>query len=480
VDAAVTFWKGLGIVATLTGDHASNVFLGRDENKISFLAGPRYTLTAWKGRAGVSDPQRLQLFGQGLVGVAHVFAGSSTSANELGVQAGGGANLYLTKKFGIRPIEAYLVRTQRGPDGYNTQNDIQLAAAVFYHFDVTLSFKAGIPPPVTLRCSANPTAVFRGEPLTVTAEAGFLNPKLNAIYSWSEVGVSGSTATATVDTAPLTAGVHTVSARVAEGTPGKEGLKPGEAADCSTSFMVKEFEPPTVSCSASPSTITPGESSTITAVGVSPQNRPLTYNYSASAGMVSGSGATATFSSAGAPTGMTGITCNVSDDKGQTATASASVTITAPYLAPAPHTQALCSIAFDRNKLRPTRVDNEAKACLDEVALDLQKQADATVVVLGESNAAEKSLPKHARLEDLASERAVNTKAYLVTEKGIDASRIRVAIGTADGQKVENYLVPAGAEFDVPGITQVDESVVKPQERKHTAAKAPRKKAAKR
>ena len=36
-----------------------------------------------------------------------------------------------------------------------------------------------------------------------------------------------------------------------------------------------------------------------------------------------------------------------------------------------------------RDKKRPTRVDNEAKACLDEVALDLQRQADAKAVVVG-------------------------------------------------------------------------------------------------
>jgi len=113
-------------------------------------------------------------------------------------------------------------------------------------------------------------------------------------------------------------------------------------------------------------------------------------------------------------------------------------------------------------------VDNEAKACLDEVALDLQKQSDAKAVVVGESTAKEKALPKHhrknAKVADLAAERAVNTKDYLVTEKGIDPSRINVATGTADSKTVEDYLVPAGANFtaDVQGTTPVDESAVKP------------------
>ena len=341
------------------------------------------------------------------------------------------------------------------------------------------------PPPVTLACSASPTSIFPGEPVTVTATAGNLDPKLNAIYSWSGTGVTGSGTTVTVPTAALTAGSYTVNGSVKEGKAGKEGLKPGESASCSASFTVKAYDPPTISCSASPSTIKPGETSTITAVAISPQNRPLTLSYSAQAGSLNGSGTTAVFSSTGAPTGTTGITCNVSDDKGQSATAGTSVTIVAPYVPPIPHTQTLCSITFSNDAKRPGRVDNEAKACLDEVALDLQKQSDAKAVVVGDSTAAEKTPAKgkkHAKVEPLAAERAVNTKDYLVTEKGIDASRISVATGTADGQKVENYLVPSGATFanDVTGTTPVDETIVKAQVRKPLPEKAaPKKKAVK-
>ena len=349
-------------------------------------------------------------------------------------------------------------------------NAFRLSTGVVFH-----TGSIAPPPPVTLACSASPASIFPGDPVTVTATAGSLDPKLNAIYSFTGTGVTGSGTTATVATGSLAPGSYTVKCEVKEGKPGKEGLKSWEIADSSASFTVKAFEPPTVSCSSSPSTIKPGETSTITAMGMSPQNRPLTYSYTAAAGAISGSGPSAVFSSTGAPTGPVGITCNVSDDKGQIATASTSVTLTAPYMAPVPHTQALCSIAFEKDTKRPARVDNEARACLDEVALDLQKQSDAKAVVVGDSTAAEKTPKKSrkpAKVEDLAAERAVNTKDYLVTEKGIDASRISVATGTTDGQKVEDYLVPSGANFaaDVAGTTPVDESVVKPQVRKPLAA----------
>jgi outer membrane protein OmpA-like peptidoglycan-associated protein len=346
------------------------------------------------------------------------------------------------------------------------------------------------PAPVTLQVMVNPTLIFPGDPVTATTMAGNLNPKLNTIYIWSGPGVTGNGAAATVATATLAPGTYTVKAIVEEGKPGKEGLKPWQMADASASFTVKAFEPPTIGCTASPSTIRPGENSTVTASGVSPQNRPLTYNYTTTAGSIIGSGATVTYSSVGAPTGTVGITCSVTDDKGQTATANSSVAITAPYVPPVPHTQALCSISFATDNRRPTRVNNEAKACLDEVALDLQKQSDAKVVIVGTSDAKEKAATakqqkaalknKHLKVVDTAAERAVNTKDYLVKEKGIDAARISVTTSTADGQKVEDYLVPLGASFssDVAGTTLVDEAVVKAQVRKPLGAKPAHKKAA--
>jgi hypothetical protein len=363
-----------------------------------------------------------------------------------------------------------------GPGAYGGRANInadRLSAGIVLHVGSITP-----PPPATLACSASPESVFPGEPVTVTATAGSLDPKLNAIYSWSGSGATGTGTTATVATGSLDAGSYTVKGEVKEGKPGKEGLKPGQTADCTASFTVKAFEPPTISCSVNPTTIKPGDSATVTSTGMSPQNRPLTYSYTTTGGTITGSGTTAEYSSAGAPTGEVGITCNVSDDKGHSASSNTSLTIVAPVVAPIPHTQALCSITFSTDKKRPTRVDNEAKACLDQVALDLQQQADAKAVVVGESTDAERAITakqekvaaKHKRavVEVFGAQRAVNAKDYLVTEKGIDASRVSVATGSTDGQTVEDYLVPAGATFanDVQGSTAVDESTVKPQVRK--------------
>ncbi len=139
-DAAVTFWKGFGLAAAFTGDTASNVTPGVDASKIAFLAGPRYTWTAWQGHAGKADQRRLQIFAQGLFGGAHAFdglypnsGGMAASASSFAVQAGGGLNLYLTQHWGLRLIEADYVRTTLPNAAADAQNDLRLAVGVTYH-----------------------------------------------------------------------------------------------------------------------------------------------------------------------------------------------------------------------------------------------------------------------------------------------------------------------------------------------------------
>ena len=359
------------------------------------------------------------------------------------------------------------------PGGRASINAARLSTGVVFHVGSITP-----PPPVTLGCTVSPSSVFPGEPVTFTAAGGNIDPKDNAIYSWSGTGVTGNGTSASVATADLAPGMYTATANVKTGKKGKEGEKPWQTASCSASFTVKAFEPPTISCSVNPTTIQPGALATVTSRGVSPQNRPLTYSYSTSAGSISGSGTTAQYSSAGAPTGTVGITCNVADDKGHTATASTSLNILAPPPPPQPHAQALCSIGFGNDAKRPTRVDNEAKACLDQVALTLKQQSDARVVIIADSNAKEKDTEakeqkkalrnKHVTVENFAAERAVNAKEYLVTDQGIDSSRITVMTGSGDDQSVNDYLVPSGANFaqDIQGGSPVDETAVKPETRK--------------
>jgi outer membrane protein OmpA-like peptidoglycan-associated protein len=284
------------------------------------------------------------LFAHGLIGVGRLAGPNTRICCNIGYQyhnpwtwggptftAGGGLDINLVRAVSLRLVQVDYTynNVDFGPWG-GIRNVVTLGGRAHLpglQASAGLVWHAGniTPPlPVTYSCSANPTNVFPGEPIMVTGTAMNLNPKRTATYSWTSSGgaVNGSSSTVTVSN--RTPGGYTVNGHVTEGS------RAGQSADCTASYTVQDFAPPTISCSASPSTLNPGDKSAITAAGVSPQNRQLTYSYSAASGTISGTGASATFDSTGAATGAVGITCNVTDDKGQTATANTSVTIAPP------------------------------------------------------------------------------------------------------------------------------------------------------
>jgi len=417
---------------------------------LSYLFGPRISFR---------NHSRITPFVQALVGGA--YAGEVTlsnctfsctllpAENSLALTAGGGLDIKVSHHLAIRIIQAEYLMTRfkdysTGSTG--SQNDMRLSSGIVFRFGGNAAPPLPPPSPLNYSCSVNPTSVFPGEPIAASGTAVNLNPAKPASYQWSVDGgtVAGVSSAAKIDTTNLAPGAYTVKSHVSEGD------KPGENADCTAPYTVKAFEPPTVSCAANPSTVTSGDSSTIKATGVSPQNRPLTYSFSAASGSISGSGATVTLSTAGAPVAPVIVTCNVVDDKGQTASGTTVVTVSPLAAAPKPLTSDLCSIHFDRDLNRPSRLDNEGKACLDEIALNLQSNANVQLAIVGNVGSGEKGGSK------IATQRAANTKAYLVGEKGIDSSRIIVYTGSQDGKIVTTTLIPQGATFDSRGDSPVE------------------------
>jgi hypothetical protein len=354
----------------------------------------------------------------------------------------------------LRPIQAdfHYSHVDMGPlqpPGYVTGGLSEIFA---YKLSAGLVLRLGatsVPPPVQLGCTANPVDVFPGDPIQVIATPANLNPRRPATYTWTTTGgqISGTGAVAHVNTTGVAAGDQTVTGHVSQGPHA------GQSADCTVGFRVHAFEPPNITCSANPTTVQPGGTSTITSVGNSPQNRALTYSYSASAGQISGNGTTATLSTAGAPPGTITITCNVVDDLGQKATATTAVGVNAPPVPPPPSTQALCSPSFERDRKRPVRVDNEAKACLDDVALNLNRDTTARLVIVGHHGSDEQPAS--------AAQRVLNIQQYLTDEKGIDTSRIDLRTSDTAGRSAEITLVPQGATFDPAGTATFDSSTVK-------------------
>jgi outer membrane protein OmpA-like peptidoglycan-associated protein len=199
-------------------------------------------------------------------------------------------------------------------------------------------------------------------------------------------------------------------------------------------------QPPTVSCTVNPSSVRSGDPSTITAVGQSPDNRPLTYAFTATGGRITPSGAQATLDTVGAAAGAITVNCTATDDRGLSASTRTTVNIAEAV----PQASKCGTFDFSRDKRRPARVDNVAKANLDDCALRLQQDPSAHIVIVGNADPNEKNAPK------MAEQRANNTKDYLVREKGIDPSRIELRTGSAGTQTVDVWVVPTGATFQAP------------------------------
>jgi opacity protein-like surface antigen len=409
---------------------------------LSYLFGPRYSFR---------QHDRFTPFAQVLFGGVHAGAVILSNCNfsctllpdqnAFAMTAGGGLDIKVRRHLAIRVIQAEYMMTRF--QDYNTgksatQNDMRLSAGIVFRFGGNAAPAQPSPSPVTYFCSVKPTSVFSGEPIAASGTALNLDPAKTDVYTWSVDGgtVTGSLSTAKIDTTNVAPGAYTLKCHVSQGE------KPTDNADATAPYTVKAFEPPTVSCAANPASVISGESSAIVATAVSPQNRPLTYSYSSTFGTMSGTGSTAALSTVGAPVGPIAVTCNVVDDKNQTASGTTNVMVAPLATAPRPMTSDLCSVSFDRDARRPSRVDNAAKACLDGIALNLQRDSGAKLAIVGNVASTEKGGKK------LAAERAVNTKAYLVSEKGIDSTRIAVYTGSQNGKTVSTTLIPSGAAFD--------------------------------
>lgn len=300
-----------------------------------------------------------------------------------------------------------------------------------------------------LACEASPRKIFAGDPVTLSGSTLYIDIHKPAQYAWQTTGgtISGKGDSVTIGTAGLAPGTYTVQGSV------QQGRGALHRATCTTDFDVQADEPPTITCSANPASVHPGESTTITASGVSPQNRALSYNFTSSAGQISSNGNIATLETSTLPAGDVTVTCNTTDDRGKTASATTMVNIAKPAAPPTPVMRALCTASFENDKRRPARVDNEAKGCLDDVALVLQRENDSTLVLVGEYSSNEGA--------PVASERAANVKQYLVAEKGIDTARIQIRASTVSGPRAtEIMLIPIGASFTGDKTVGVDAATV--------------------
>ncbi len=380
--------------------------------------------------------------------------------------AGGGFDYNIGHHLGLRVAQVdyiYSNYSQKIPITKPQWNSVRLSAGLLYNLGNYYT------PNPTAACTAQPTEVTEGEPITVTATPSNFNPKHTVAYAWTTNGGKldkTDAQSARIDTTGVAAGSYAANATISD-----PKTKKGGTATCAANYTVKAkpMNPPQVSCSTNPSTVQSGTPSTITTIASSPDNSQIAnFSYNASAGKISGTGMTATLDTAGLQAGPVTVTVTATDARNLSGTGTCTVNVEVPP--PPPSTSKIASIQFPDLK-RPWRVDNTAKAILDDVASRLKADPNAKIVIVGYADGEKAPMEgkgKKRQPMNLAAQRAVNAKAYLVQQQGIDPSRVEVRTGTGQQKVADIIWVPQGADeatsADLQNTQTVDESVVKPSE----------------
>ncbi len=205
---------------------------------------------------------RTNLFGHGMLAYNRFNINGIGPSNGIGAILGGGMDVRAWKHLSIRLFEAdYVWAHHNFSDAVDPAfgslrrpnlNGARLRTGLVWDF-------GGAPQiPPTASCSVQPNEVMVGEPITATATVANFNPKHTLTYNWNSTGgkVTSKDQTATIDTNGVAGGSYTVTARVSD-----PKVKKGGEVSCTSNFTVKEppKNPPTMSCTANPTTVQAGQ-----------------------------------------------------------------------------------------------------------------------------------------------------------------------------------------------------------------------------
>lgn len=241
--------------------------------------------------------------------------------------------------------------------------------------------------------------------------------------SYEDIHVGDSVELMDVSNAPPVSAAPTAA-------PGPTAATPSAAASAAATA-----NPPAITCTASPKTVRVGDSVNIACDVASADNRPVTVRFSSNSGKLTPNNNRATLDTSEATPGPINVRATALDDRDLSASAVTTVDVEAAPMA-APTATKLSDLEFAPNS---ARVDNRAKAMLDDVALRMEQNPNSTVLLAGAADTNE--TPK------LAAQRAQNSTTYLTQSKGIDSKRIVNKISSQHGRKVEVWSVPAGAQM---------------------------------
>jgi outer membrane protein OmpA-like peptidoglycan-associated protein len=428
IGASVTYnfnrWFGLTADASGHWDSNETGVAGRIDDAAFYNVsmGPKLTL-----RSHYFSP-----FVEALVGWHRLAPDLFKGDDRFGFMAGGGLDLNLNRHFALRLIQADFVFSnhQFGPTSTVPATD---ARGVRLQSGVVFMLGGGpAGPPPSANCTINPGEVMVGEPATATATGSNFNSKHTLTYTWTSTSghIAGKDSTASIDTNGVAGGSYTVTAHISDPRMKKAG-----EASCMATFTVKEppRNPPTISCSANPSTVQTGTPSTINCTCSSPDNAQVTVGgWTASAGSVSGGVNTATLDTSGASAGPITVSATCSDTRGLNTPATAQVMVENP---PAPSPEfiklearlSLHSIYFATDQPRIANPDGgllpSQQQTLISLADDFKKyletKPDAHLTLEGHAD------PRGAvEYNQALSERRVERTKHFLIERGVPEANL--------------------------------------------------------
>jgi outer membrane protein OmpA-like peptidoglycan-associated protein len=379
--------------------------------------------------------------------------------NGIGVILGGGMDVPLTKMISWRVFGADFVWAQHNFANYAPPEDPQLRRPQFFgarlRTGIVLNW-GGAPELVpAAACTVQPTEVLVGEPITANVTASNFNPKHTVAYSWSGNGgtVSGKDTAASIDTNGAAPGSYTVTAHVTD-----PKAKKNNEASCSANYTIKPLppkNPPTMSCSASPSSVVIGGSANITCTCTSPDGVPVSVaTWTSTSGSVSGSGNTATLSTAGASAGSATVGATCTDSRGLTGQASTQVTLENPPVDKKLETRlALHSVYFIVNQPKPNDRTGgllpSQQQTLIVLATDFKKylenKPDARLILGGHAD--HRGTPAYNMA---LSQRRVDAVKNFLVEQGVPAANIDVkAFGVDENLTIEQVKAAVDGNPDL-------------------------------
>ena len=304
------------------------------------------------------------------------------------------------------------------------------------YFSIGTRKRCPLPPAPTCVLATSAATVNKGERLSLTTTPttpGYEASVVTYEYRWQvtdaqgrPVTVSGTAATVDVPTGSLACGRYSVTTTVTATVPAvdcpSDCVTTGQTT-CTTSFEITEPPCPTVTCDirASSSSVNVGDRVTFSATATGADSP--TFTWSTTGGTLSSTtGAEVTLDTTGMSAGSITVSVNV----GTTRTrcdqpcpgGSCSTTVTVAAVQPPPPVQPISPCGPIFFPFNSARINNEHKACLDEIALRMQQDPRASLVIDGHRDSSERV--------GISLTRANNARDYLVNEKGVDTSRITV------------------------------------------------------